>query len=492
MHEGDEPHFHEWSQEERKALAETIWKAENVVLTTVGIDVGSSTSHLMFARVHLQRKTQLLSSEFVVVRREILWRSPILLTPFLADFTIDAGRLRAFIDRAYADAGLAPDNIDSGAVILTGEALKRRNAQAIAGIFASQAGKFVCASAGHHMESVLAAHGAGAVAMSRQTHRTVLNVDIGGGTTKLALIENGHIRATCAVAVGGRLLVHDTAGNPVRVDDSAQKIARYLDIPLQPEALAEAMAEIVLSTIEGRPSEIAKRLHLTPVWEANIRPHLVTFSGGVAEYIFGRETETFGDIARPLAERIAGAFRAGRVGVPMMDPGQGIRATVIGASQFTVQLSGKTIHLSDRAQLPVRNVPVVFPAFDLDFDASAVAAAVTKSLSRIDVGMDSDDKTTVALGIRWQGEPHYQRLRGLAAGIAMAAGSGSAPLILIVDRDVGRLLGHILEHELGVGRGVISIDGIELREFDYVDIGAPIEPADVVPVVIKSLLFPAH
>jgi ethanolamine utilization protein EutA len=491
-HEGDEPHFHEWSEDERKALAETIWKAENVVLTTVGIDVGSSTSHLMFARVHLQRKTQLLSSEFVVVRREILWRSPILLTPFLADFSIDAERLRAFIDAAYAAAGLAPDNIDSGAVILTGEALKRRNAQAIAGIFASEAGKFVCASAGHHMESVLAAHGAGAVAMSRHTHRTVLNVDIGGGTTKLALIENGQIRATCAVAVGGRLLVQDAAGNPVRVDDPAHKISRYLDIALQPEPLAEAMAEIVLSIIEGRPSEVAKRLHLTPVWEANIRPHLVTFSGGVAEYIFGRETETFGDIAKPLAERIARAFSAGRMGVPMMDPGQGIRATVIGASQFSVQLSGKTIHLSDKARLPVHNVPVVFPVLDSDFHAQRVAAAITNCLSQIDFGMDSETQNPVAIGIRWQGEPHYQRLRSLAAGIAMAAGAGSAPLILIVDRDVGRLLGHILEHELGVQRGVVSIDGIELREFDYVDIGPPIEPADVVPVVIKSLLFPVH
>src|SRR5512134_3808084 len=137
-HEGDEPHFHEWSENERAALAETIWQAENVELTTVGIDIGSSTSHLMFARVHLQRKTQLLSSEFVVVRREVLWRSPILFTPFLPDFTIDAARLRAFIASAHEAAGIAPAAVDSGAVILTGEAIKRRNAEAIAGIFASQ------------------------------------------------------------------------------------------------------------------------------------------------------------------------------------------------------------------------------------------------------------------------------------------------------------------------------------------------------------------
>jgi ethanolamine utilization protein EutA len=290
--------------------------------------------------------------------------------------------------------------------------------------------------------------------------------------------------------------VQDAAGNPVRVDDAARKISQYLDIPLQPEALAEAMAEMILSLIEGRPNDLSKELLLTAPLEPHIRPHLVTFSGGVAEYIFGRETETFGDIAKPLAERIAGAFRAGRIGVPMMDPGQGIRATVIGASQFSVQLSGKTIHLSANVQLPVRNVPVVFPVLARDLDAQAVAAAITRALDLSENKENKENKetetTAVALGIRWQGEPHYQRLRSLAAGIAMAAGSGSAPLILIVDRDVGRLLGHILEHELGVERGVIAIDGIELREFDYVDIGAPIEPADVVPVVIKSLLFPVH
>jgi ethanolamine utilization protein EutA len=456
MHEGDEPHFHEWSEEERKAVAETIWQAENVELTTVGIDIGSSTSHLMFARVHLQRKTQLLSSEFVVVRREILWRSPILFTPFLPDFTIDAARLRAFVDASYEAAGIAPAEIDSGALILTGEAIKRRNAEAIAGIFASQAGKFVCASAGHHMECMLAAHGSGAVAISRHTHRTVLNVDIGGGTTKFALVENGEIRATCALAVGARV-----SGEP------------------------SELAEAVVSTIRG---EAPKRLLLTEPLEMGVRPHLVTFSGGVAEYIFGREAQSFGDIAQPLAAHIVQAFRAGRMDVPMLDPGQGIRATVIGASQFTVQLSGKTIHLSERAQLPLRNVPVLFPILDPDYHADGVAASVTAALERADLGEDQ----TVALGIRWHGEPHYQRLRELAAGIAMAAGSAGLPLILMVDRDVGRLLGHLLEHELGVARAVIAIDGIELRELDYVDIGEPIEPAQVVPVVIKSLLFPAH
>jgi ethanolamine utilization protein EutA len=495
LHEGDEPHFHEWSPEAREALAQAIWKTENVELTTVGIDIGSSTSHLMFARVHLQRKTQMLSSEFVVVGREILWRSPILFTPFLADFTIDAQRLGEFIASAYGEAGLAPGQIDSGAVILTGEAIKRKNAEAIARLFAAQAGKFVCASAGHHMECVLAAHGAGATAISRQTHRTVLNVDIGGGTTKFALIEKGAIRSTCAIAVGGRLIVQDAGGRLTRVEEPARQAARTLGIDLalgkplseaERQRLVDSLAGAVLDLILGKtPEGLAKALMLTEPLERTAEPDVVTFTGGVSEYLFARETRTFGDIAQPLAQRVAAALSgSGKT----MDPGQGIRATVIGASQFTVQLSGKTIHLSPKVRLPVRNVPVVFPALDLEapFSAASVALAVAKALQKI----ETRESQPVAIGIRWRGEPYYQRLRELAAGIAQAAPAG-VPLILMVDRDVGRLLGHLLEHEIGASE-VISIDGVQLREFDYLDVGELIEPSEVVPVVIKSLLFPVQ
>ena len=186
MHELGFDHGH-MSPEEQQAIADAIWSADNVELVTVGVDIGSSTSHLMFARVHLQRLTTALSSRFVVVNREILWRSPILITPYLDDDNIDVGQLESFIEGAYEEAGLTREEIDSGAVILTGEALKRKNAEALAHLFAEESGKFVCASAGHHMESAMAAHGSGAIALSRKDHSNVLNIDLGGGTTKLAL-----------------------------------------------------------------------------------------------------------------------------------------------------------------------------------------------------------------------------------------------------------------------------------------------------------------
>jgi ethanolamine utilization protein EutA len=500
FHDDGDPHFHDFTEAAKNALADFFWKSDNVELTTVGIDIGSSTSHLMFAKVHLQRKSQLLSSSYIVVGRKVLWKSPILLTPFLSDNSIDAARLKEFIDDAYRAAGLQREDIDSGAMILTGEAIKRSNAEAIAQLFAAESGKFVCASAGHHLECTLAAHGSGAVVLSRRTHRTILNVDIGGGTTKFALIVNGEVRATCAVAVGGRLLVQDAAGQCIRVDESARQTADSLGVqlrlghkpaPADLERIVESLAEVIIAVIRGEePNGLTRTLLLTEELALNVQPHLVTFSGGVSEYLFGRESATYGDIAKPLAEKVARAFESGRIDAKLTDPGNGIRATAIGASQFSVQVSGKTIHISQHTVLPLHNIPVLFPrlAPDKDFSAIEVAAEVEAALKRA----DRDSCQTLSLAIRWHGDPHYLRLRGLAEGLAMALDdSGASPLILMVDGDVGNTLGHILEHELKMTRPIVSIDGLKLQDLDYVDIGEMVEPAHVVPVVIKSLLFTA-
>jgi ethanolamine utilization protein EutA len=313
------------------------------------------------------------------------------------------------------------------------------------------------------------------------------------------LIRNGEILGTCALAVGGRLIAQGADGSLVRVEESALHVARALGIELRlgerpaPAVVArlvDAFSEIVIGMIlQQAPAGLAKELLLTEPLAGDAGAHFVTFTGGVSEYIFGRESATFGDIAKPLAERIVKAFSDGRVAAKLTDPGLGIRATVIGASQFSVQVSGTTIHMSEGVELPVRNVPVVFPALAKqgDFEAEPVAAAIRAALLR----SDADDSQPIALGIRWHGDPHYHRMRRLAEGIQRAVGSGGGlPLILMVDGDIGKLLGHILEHELHLGRHVISIDGIQLREFDYVDIGDVMRPTNAVPVVIKSLLFP--
>src|SRR5215831_894714 len=317
MHDTDFLHEHSALGEEKRAeIARAIWSEETVELKTIGIDIGSSTSHLLFAKVVLQRQAQGLSSRFAVIDRRIVWRSPIVLTPFLPDGTIDAHRVAHFIDDAYRDAGLARSDIDSGAVILTGEAIKRPNARAIDELFAADAGKFVCATAGHRLESRLAAHGSGAVRLSRERGACVLHVDVGGGTTKLALIDNGVIVGESAIAVGGRLLATDASGAWTRVDAAARLVAQALGVATDPPSLADEtvrqriarrLAGIAADAILDTPRDrLAASLQLTPAAPRPVAPALLTFSGGVSEYIFGVEERDYGDIARLLATELTG------------------------------------------------------------------------------------------------------------------------------------------------------------------------------------------
>ena len=101
-------------------------------------------------------------------------------------------------------------------MILTGEALRRENAKAIAEVLAEVGGEFVCAAAGHHMESMLAAYGSGAAKTSHDRGLVLLNVDIGGGTTKLAVLDGGRVVHTAAIHIGGRLAVMDPDGRLTR------------------------------------------------------------------------------------------------------------------------------------------------------------------------------------------------------------------------------------------------------------------------------------
>ena len=500
MHDLEFEHLH--VSPDDVAVNEVAWAADNVELTTVGIDIGSSTSHLMFARVHLQRLSTALSSRFVVVERKILWQSPILLTPYRSDYTIDVDELAGFVGGCYAYAGIEREAVDSGAVILTGEALKRRNARAIADLFSEEAGKFVCASAGHHMECQMAAHGSGAVALSRGHNATLLNVDIGGGTTKFALIENGRILATCAIAVGGRLIVEEDV--LARIEQPVYKIAEAAGIelalgaPLAPSdrrRIAARMARMIMGLIDLRQGgELARSLLVTEPWPAELANRgidAITFSGGVSEYLYKREARRFGDLGFDLAEELRHALAHRRDLPPVWDPGQGIRATVIGAAQFSVQISGNTILIADPGKLPLQNLPVLTCNFDLDGEIApeAVASAVRGALARADF---EEGESPLALAFPWLGDPSHERLHAVANGICAALPRTlreKAPLVLLIDGDVGKSLGRIILHEIAPDADVIAIDAVQLKEFDYVDIGSLIELTNVVPIIIKSLLF---
>lgn len=476
----------------------TLAQDDEIELTSVGVDIGSSTTHLVFSKIVLER----LDARYVVSQRIVLYRSDILLTPYLADGAIDADELGRFFAEQYARAEINPEAIDTGALVLTGVAVRRRNARAIADLFAAQAGRLVAVSAGDSLETVMAAYGSGAVGRSIRDRAVVMNVDIGGGTSKIAICADGKVVDRTAVDLGARILCFDADRRLVRIEESARWLARDLGITLElgtvlPPATAERIADrlsvLLLAAMQRRVREagIDELMRLEPLaWTGGF--DVVTVSGGVSEYLYGDRQQAFGD----LGPDVAAAFRRllDDSGIAIARPDEGIRATVIGASQYTSQVSGSTIFVSPLDVLPLRNLPVVAPELPLgaaELDAGAIAHAIGAMLARME--LDQVD-SSVALFVSWQGSATFRRLdafcRGVLAGLAPALTQGRA-LVLAGDGDVGGLIGIHLKEELGFDQPIVSVDGLELKAFDYIDVGAMLSSSGAVPVVIKSLVFPA-
>ncbi|HEY1704460.1 MAG TPA: ethanolamine ammonia-lyase reactivating factor EutA [Trebonia sp.] len=484
-----------------------IWQQDNVMLRSVGVDIGSSGTQVAFSRLYLRRLSEDLTSRYVVVRRELHFQSEVAFTPFGADMSIDAAALGTILDQAYADAAVTPDEIDTGVVILTGEALRRRNAAAIAAVASQHAGDLVCASAGHHMEAMLAAYGSGAVRASHRDHTRLLNADIGGGTTKLTLIDDGRIIATAAFHVGGRLIATRADGTVVRLEPGGEYHASGAGVPVElggsagPEtlaAVADQMAEQLMLALRGDPAT-DRSLWLTDPLPALGGLDGVIFSGGVAEYVYGTETREFGDLGPYLGTALAGAGKARQLPGPVQAADARIRATVLGASEYTVQLSGITSYLgAPERTLPRRNLPVAQPQYKLPdvVDGAAIGAEIKRHVARFSGGDGSegasDGSDDLVVALHWEGPPEYARVRGLAeavtAGLADRIAAG-APLYLMLDGDIARTLGLLLRDELGIANDLVVIDGVLLRDFDYVDLGRVRQPSGTVPVTIKSLVF---
>ena len=496
----DHEHEHASSLLDEKN-AKSIWDQDHLVFQTVGIDIGSSTSHLLFSRVHLHRQPQGLSSHFEVVKREVMWHSPIVFTPFKSDASIDAHELEHFIEDSFKAAGLRREDIDTGAVILTGEAIKKNNARAINQIFAQDAGRFVCATAGHQLEAMLAAHGSGACALSKSRAQCGLHIDIGGGTTKLALIDHGEILSVGAFAGGGRMVAQNPEGLWTRLDDHALILAKSCGIECTPQSMtlesnrrliAKAYGGVLLEILQSHSNPLgplARSLMLTPELSFTPAPAYLTFSGGVSEYLFGAETADFGDISRLLVQEIVEQFKQS-IKIPVVEVTERIRATVIGASQFTVQVSGNTLFLSEPTALPAINVPVV--KIELGALEALDAGKIEKSIEHQAQRLDLSPKDRMALSMVWTLEPDHSNLLLVAGAIASYFGQERGrlePLFLVIEGDVALSLGRILREELQFRSPLVCIDGIELKELDYIDMGALIDESHVVPVVVKSLLF---
>ena len=495
-HDHDHDDFGEYDPEH-----DALWQQDHIQLVSVGIDIGSSGTQVIFSRVYMRRLAEDLTSRYFVVKRETLHQSPVALTPYQSEERIDERAVGDIVDRAYTEAGIHPDNIDTGAVILTGEALRRDNAKAIADVLAEMGGEFVCATAGHHMESLLAAYGSGAARASHDLQRPVLNVDIGGGTTKLALVENGRVVHTAAIHIGGRLAVVEN-GKLTRLDPAGQQLARNAGVEWQLNGAAteeqltrvtEWMADALVRTLTEWPTPSPiDALWLTEPLEPVEGIAGVMFSGGVGEYVYGRESRDFGDLGRRLGEAIRKRLEAGRLPYPVLAAGECIRATAIGASEYSVQISGNTVYVSSPAELlPRKNLQVLQPDVELGetIDAARVSQAIRRHFQAFDL---TEGDSEVALAFRWQGPPAYERIEALARGIVEALPMtlmNAKPVYLVLDGDIAHSLGALLKEDWAIASEVLVIDGVALWDFDYVDLGRVRMPSYTVPVTIKSLVF---
>ena len=471
---------------------------DRLSLTSVGVDIGSSTSHLVFTHLEFER----VDSRYVLIDASVVHESRILLTPYadLDSTQIDGEELASFFAEQRDLAGLAREDVDTGAVILTGMAARRENAAEIGAALAHEAGEFVTVAAGDVLEAVMAAHGSGAVALSK-AGTAALNVDIGGGTTKIALCSEGRVESVTAVDVGARLLTFDDEGLITRIEGVLQSILQDCDLDVRVgdaatsavlDRIAGCLADGLASALPGNSSGTAHsdRMMRLPRLATSSSVARLVVSGGVAEYMKGRQAPCVNDLGPYLARQVEA--RLAQLGLAFECASGGIRSTVAGAAVDTVQVSGSTVFVDPTDVLPLLGVPVVAPSFDVGedhIDAAQTSGAVRRALS--EMGLDRAGQP-VGVSVSWRGTASFDRLeafcRGLAAGVTDAIGA-EAPVVLVSDGDVGGLLGMQLRDTPDFRNPIVSVDGIDLQPFEYVDVGAFMSGSGALPLVVKSLLF---
>ena len=501
-HEYEHVHYDELGNEIIEEHRHSLYKADRRELRSVGIDIGSTTSHLIFSSLVLRRQSAVLSSRFEVAERRVDYASPIMITPFADGTSIDTERLSAFFEGAYAESGTRPEEVDTGAVITTGDAARKDNAEAIVRLFSERAGNFVCASAGPILEARMAAYGSGAIMRSLHAEETlcVLNIDVGGGTSKLAVVRAGGIEAVAAINAGARLITLDEDGVVTKMEAAASICSRHRGLGLRCgvraeknslDGLAGALAESLLEVAAGGPlSPLTSELMITAPFTDRGPIDVVFFSGGVSEYFYRETSEGYGDIGDRLADAIRERSGAALPGTRIELSKERIRATVIGASQFTVQLSGNTIYIANPGLLPLRSLRVVTVNLGrVALRAAAIREAIEESFARVGV---EEGEEPVALAFHWPHGPAFAYLQALCDGIAEVLSHRvrkGQPVVVVLDADVSRLVGENLSRALDRPREIICIDGVQLQDFDYIDISREHEHTRTVSVVIKSLVF---
>ncbi len=471
---------------------------EYMKILSVGIDIGSSTSHLIFSRLTLKREVSFfnMSNRFVMVNREIIYESPIIFTPLIDKYNIDVDAVVAFCHEQYAKAGLTPDDIETGAVIVTGETAKKKNADEIVRRLSSESGKFVSAAAGVNLESLLSAMGSGIVTQSGYRQKNILHVDVGGGTSNLAIASKGQVLSTSCINVGGRLLGIDNESKIWRIDGPTQFLMKELgmsyeigdtipekDIRAIAREYANALVEVMCGTAS---SKIAKELMMADDLDFSIPIDEVSFSGGVGELLYGAEGK-FDDIGGYLAEEIRTQIEYR--GFTIVEPPSKIRATVIGAGSFSLSISGSTTFHYDNIELPIDNIPVIPVHLRNElFNEEWFVEEVKRAFRTFDMVEGKDLAALYFSDI----VHHEDRFNVFAKAIEKALPNSVANdklIILIFAYDFAKMLGISIRDETSIQSNLLCLDELEMEAGDWIDIGSPLKETNAFPVTVKSLVF---
>jgi len=460
-------------------------------LLSVGIDIGTSTTQCVFSQLTLSNTASAFSVPRIrITEKKILYRAPLVLTPLLSSDTIDAPALEDIVRNAYHQAGISPADIRLGAVIITGETARKANARAVTQALSQLAGDFVVATAGPSLESILAGRGSGAADLSLHRGRRVLNLDIGGGTTNMALFSGGDPVADGCLNVGGRLLRFTEDQHTVlSFTPAMEQIALDTGISLRTgialsdadqARLAQRMAQVLEEAAGLRPrTDLYHALTVEHELPEHPDAELFTFSGGVADCIYGLSPERnpFCDMGEALGHALARSlfFEKQRV----LRPAETIHATVIGAGAYSVAVSGSTVQFSG-IHFPLPSLPVAKVPFSSAADIPGLAGAISDQL-RIFEG-------ECALYMEGIASPTFADLTAAAREIASAM-QATGLKVLILREDMAKALGQALSRCWPKGTPFLCLDGIELMYGDTVDIGEPLSGGRVVPVIVKTFAF---
>ena len=448
------------------------------ILCSVGLDVGTTTTQLIVSQLRAENKASAFSvPEMEITGREICYQSPVHFTPLLSGELVDGDKLRHLVEQEYKNAGITPQSVDTGAVIITGETSRKENAAQVLKSLSNLAGEFVVATAGPDLESVLAAKGAGATEYSRDA--TVLHMDIGGGTSNLALCREGKVVATGCLNVGGRLLKFTEDGvityiSPVLQPHISQRVGDTLT-----QAQGMEIAQMLASVLEMAASLREKKPLYQSFLTAEAREleapadAVLSFSGGVADCIRQEVPwRSYGDLGPLLGIAIRnsrlcrGQYRLGS---------QTIRATVIGAGCHSTQLSGSTVFLQN-VPLPLQNLPVAMISLR-EQEVEGLSGLIRQRLERLE--------TWGVLALPGWNAPSYRRITALADEISKAV--GDRPCYIALQEDMAKALGHALALRLPPGTPCLCIDRVHIPADSFLDVGSPVGPA--ISLIVKTLIY---